>query len=101
MILIPAIDILGGKCVRLLRGEYDKATEYSSDPLEVAERWREGGAKRIHVVDLDGAKSGQAANEELILLIAQEAGVPIEVGGGIRSLDQIDRYLSSGVERVI
>ncbi len=101
MILIPAIDLLGGKCVRLLRGEYDKATEYSSNPLEVAHAWRTGGAKRIHVVDLDGAKSGQPVNEEMIMLIAREAGVPIEVGGGIRSIEQIERYLSQGVGRVI
>ena len=101
MILIPAIDLLGGKCVRLLRGEYDKATEYSDDPVKVAHTWHEGGAKRIHVVDLDGAKSGQPVNEGLIILIAREAGVPIEVGGGIRTLDQIDRYLSKGVDRVI
>lgn len=101
MILIPAIDLLGGKCVRLLRGEYDKATEYSADPVEVAQTWRAGGAKRIHVVDLDGAKSGQPVNEGLILEIAREAGVPIEVGGGIRSIEQIERYLSSGVDRVI
>jgi phosphoribosylformimino-5-aminoimidazole carboxamide ribotide isomerase len=101
MILIPAIDLLGGKCVRLLRGEYDKATEYSSNPVEVAHVWCAGGAKRIHVVDLDGAKSGQPVNEEWILQIAHEAGVPIEVGGGIRTLDQIGRYLSKGIDRVI
>ncbi len=101
MILIPAIDLLGGKCVRLLRGEYDKATEYSDDPLKVAHAWCAGGAKRIHVVDLDGAKSGQPVNEGWIFQIACEASVPIEVGGGIRSLDQIKRYLSNGVDRVI
>ncbi len=101
MILIPAIDLLGGKCVRLLRGEYDKATEYSDDPVKVARTWHEGGAKRIHVVDLDGAKSGKPVNEGLILQIARDAGVPIEVGGGIRSLEEINRYLSNGVDRVI
>lgn len=101
MIVIPAIDLLGGRCVRLLRGEYDKVTEYSEDPLEVARRWEQGGAKRIHVVDLDGARTGQAVNQEMILRIAAAVKVPIEVGGGIRSIDQVQTYLTNGVDRVI
>lgn len=102
MILIPAIDILGGKCVRLFRGDYDQATEYSHNPAVVAEAWRDGGAKRIHLVDLDGARTGRAVNEEIILSIGERINTPIEVGGGIRDLDQIDRYLSSpNIDRVI
>ncbi len=102
MILIPAIDILGGKCVRLFRGDYDQVTEYSHNPAVVAEAWRDGGAKRIHLVDLDGARTGKAINEEIILSIGERVTVPIEVGGGIRDLDQIDRYLGSpGIDRVI
>ncbi|MCG3196981.1 MAG: 1-(5-phosphoribosyl)-5-[(5-phosphoribosylamino)methylideneamino]imidazole-4-carboxamide isomerase [Candidatus Omnitrophica bacterium] len=102
MILIPAIDILGGKCVRLFRGDYDQATEYSHNPAVVAEAWRDGGAKRIHLVDLDGARTGRAVNEEIILSIGERINTPIEVGGGIRDLDQIDHYLSSpNIDRVI
>jgi phosphoribosylformimino-5-aminoimidazole carboxamide ribotide isomerase len=101
MILIPAIDILGGKCVRLVRGDYNEATEYSQDPAVVAETWQGGGCKRIHLVDLDGARTGQAVNEELIFLIAEHSKVPVQAGGGIRTIHQIDRYLASGVDRVI
>jgi phosphoribosylformimino-5-aminoimidazole carboxamide ribotide isomerase len=101
MILIPAVDILGGKCVRLLRGDYRQATEYSHNPAVMAETWQAGGAKRLHLVDLDGAKSGKPVNEAVILSIAERSQIPVQVGGGIRNIDQIDRYLSSGVERVI
>lgn len=101
MIVIPAIDLLGGRCVRLLRGEYDQVTEYSEDPLAVARRWEEGGAQRIHVVDLDGARSGKAINQDIILRIAAAVQVPIEVGGGIRTIEQARTYLDQGVDRVI
>jgi len=101
MILIPAIDILGGKCVRLLQGDYNKATEYSQDPAAVADRWRTGGAERIHVVDLDGAKAGEPVNEDRVIRIAQAGPVPVQIGGGIRTFDQVQRYLESGIDRII
>lgn len=101
MILIPAIDILGGHCVRLVRGDYDQVTEYSQNPAYIAEKWQAGGAGRIHLVDLDGARTGLPVNEEIILAIAERTSLPVQVGGGIRTLDQIDRYVSSRVDRVI
>jgi phosphoribosylformimino-5-aminoimidazole carboxamide ribotide isomerase len=101
MILIPAIDLLDGKCVRLLQGDYDKVTEYGADPVGMAKAWQRGGGKRLHVVDLDGAKAGRPRNEALVMEIAEELSIPVEVGGGIRSFEQVDRYLSSGVDRVI
>ena len=101
MILIPAIDILGGRCVRLLRGDYNQVTEYGSDPTAVARKWQEGGAARLHLVDLDGAKDGRAVNDEIVSAVVESLSIPVEVGGGIRTLAQVDRYLSRGVDRVI
>lgn len=101
MILIPAIDILGGLCVRLLQGDYNQVTRYGDDPLAQARTWMNAGGKRLHLVDLDGAKYGKPVNEPVILEIAQELTIPVEVGGGIRSMEQIDKYLGGGVDRVI
>ncbi|MCA9410078.1 MAG: 1-(5-phosphoribosyl)-5-[(5-phosphoribosylamino)methylideneamino]imidazole-4-carboxamide isomerase [Candidatus Omnitrophica bacterium] len=101
MILIPAIDILGGKCVRLYQGDYNQVTEYADDPVAQAKVFQAAGAKRIHLVDLDGAKNGDPINEEIILRVANEIETPIEIGGGIRSLEQVQKYLSGGVDRVI
>ncbi len=101
MILIPAIDILGGKCVRLFQGDYNQVTEYADDPVEQARSFQKAGAKRIHLVDLDGAKYGDPINEEIILRVANEIDVPIEIGGGIRSLEQVEKYLSNSVDRAI
>lgn len=101
MILFPAIDIRGGKCVRLVQGDYNKEKIYSDAPLEVAKRWVQKKAEYLHIVDLDGAKTGESANKAIIKLIAKKTSVPIQVGGGIRSMNVIDDYLSAGVSRVI
>lgn len=99
--LIPAIDILGGRCVRLLRGDYNQVTEYGSDPTAMARKWQEGGASRLHLVDLDGAKGGCAVNQDTIEAVVQSLTIPVEVGGGIRTIEQVERYISGGVDRVI
>ena len=100
MIIYPAIDIIEGKAVRLFKGDYAQKTEYGS-PLDIAKDFIAAGADHIHIVDLDGAKSGDTPNLELISEIAALKGVFIEVGGGIRSLEVIKRYLDAGVSRVI
>lgn len=101
MILYPAIDILGGKAVRLLKGEYDQETQYFDDPAEAARQWADGGAEYIHVVDLDGAKTGRPVNLDRIERIASAVGCPIEVGGGIRDLESAGRILDAGAARVV
>lgn len=101
MIIIPAIDILDGKCVRLFQGDYDKSKVYSKNPLEVALKWQEQGAPILHIVDLDGAKNGTAVNFGIISKIARELSIPIEVGGGIRTLETIQKYLDAKILRVI
>ncbi len=101
MLIIPAIDLKGGKCVRLYQGEIDKATVYADDPAEMARRWQEEGAKRLHVVDLDGAVSGARVNAEAIAAICQAVTIPVEVGGGIRNLQAIEQVLDLGVQWVI
>lgn len=100
MIIYPAIDIIEGKAVRLFKGDYAQKTEYGS-PLDIAGDFISAGADHIHIVDLDGAKSGDTPNLELISKIAGIEGMFIEVGGGIRSLDVIKKYLDAGVSRVI
>jgi phosphoribosylformimino-5-aminoimidazole carboxamide ribotide isomerase len=101
MLIIPAIDIRGGKCVRLFQGIYGKETIYGENPRAMAKRWIAEGATFLHLVDLDGARQGTPANREEILAIVEGSSVPVEVGGGIRSLETIDDYLSRGVQRVI
>ena len=101
MLIIPAIDIRGGKCVRLFQGDYGKETVYGESPAAMAEKWIAQGARFLHVVDLDGAREGIPRNRAVIQSIARKSSVPVEVGGGIRDLSAIDGYLSSGVERVI
>ena len=101
MMIIPAIDIRDGKCVRLFQGDFAKQTTYSSPPLEVAKQWKKQGAALIHVVDLDGAKDGSPKNMELIIRMAKELAIPIEVGGGIRDKETIQKYLDSGIARVV
>lgn len=101
MIIIPAIDLRGGACVRLVQGDYDRETIYSSDPLAMARKWRDAGAKRLHLVDLDGALKGYPAQKELIIKIVQEVLIPVEVGGGIRDQETITFYLENGVDWVI
>lgn len=101
MLVIPAIDIRGGNCVRLVQGKLEQETIFSKDPVFVAKLWQAQGAKRIHIVDLDGAFSGVIQNLELIVKIAKSVNVPVEVGGGIRDIDTIKRVLSGGVAKVI
>lgn len=100
--LIPAIDLLGGHCVRLSRGEYDAATVYDRDPGAVARRFVAAGVSRIHVVDLDAAKSGRRENEVAIRAIVEGAGnVPVQLGGGVRDLSGVEATLGLGVQRAI
>jgi len=101
MIILPAIDIRGGKVVRLFKGRFDKVTEYGHDPVAMAKQWEALGAPYLHVVDLDGAESGERRNRDAIKQIARELKIPVETGGGIRSMDVIDDYLTSGISRVI
>ncbi len=103
MLLIPAIDLKDGKCVRLRQGDMDDATVFSDDPVEVAERWADLGAKRLHLVDLNGAIAGKPRNETVIreILNAMGGDVPVQIGGGIRDLDTIERYLDAGITYVI
>ncbi|MDQ5893844.1 MAG: 1-(5-phosphoribosyl)-5-[(5-phosphoribosylamino)methylideneamino] imidazole-4-carboxamide isomerase [Actinomycetota bacterium] len=101
MILYPAIDILDGRAVRLLKGEYDQQTRYFDDPADAARAWADGGAEWIHVVDLDGAKSGEPVNLGRIESIAAAVDCPIEVGGGIRDLESAGRILDAGAARVV
>ena len=100
--IYPAIDMRGGKCVRLLQGDYGQETVYGDSPFEMAKSFAHQGAKWIHMVDLDGAKDGSPVNEEYVLKAAQElTGVSIQIGGGIRNEKQVARYLENGVQRVI
>ncbi len=102
MLLIPAIDLKGGKCVRLRQGRPDEETVFSDDPVGVAARWVGEGARRLHIVDLDGAFAGKPKNADVIRAIAEaHPDVPIQVGGGIRDEDTIQAYLDAGVEYVI
>ncbi len=102
MIIIPAIDLKDGKCVRLRQGSMDEVTVFSDDPVAVADRWVAAGARRIHIVDLDGASSGGPKHAELIHTIASaHPDVPIQVGGGIRDEDTVQAYLDAGVQYVI
>ncbi len=103
MLLIPAIDLKDGQCVRLRQGDMDDATVFSGDPVEVADRWADLGAQRLHLVDLNGAVDGKPRNEPVIREIVQAMGdeVPVQIGGGIRDLDTIERYLDAGISYVI
>ncbi len=101
MKIFPAIDIFGGKAVRLYKGDYNQMTVYSDNPLSVALDFEKSGAKNIHIVDLEGAKSGKPENLDIIKQIATNTNLFIEVGGGIRTMQVVDTYLSSGVDRVI
>jgi len=103
MLLIPAIDLKDGKCVRLKQGAMDKATVFSDDPAATAERWLKLGARRLHVVDLNGAAAGRPRNESAIKAIAAAVGdkLPIQLGGGIRDLDTVEQLLDSGASYVI
>lgn len=101
MLIFPAIDLVGGKAVRLFKGDYNQMTVYSDNPMEIAMDFKACGAACIHIVDLEGAKSGDTPNIETVKNIVSESGLFAEVGGGIRSMEVIDKYLSAGVSRVI
>ncbi len=101
MIILPAIDILGGKCVRLTKGEYGTAEQVAADPIETALSFERDGAEYIHMVDLDGAKEGSRINSDIYTEVARKVSIPIEVGGGIRDMDTVDYYINKGIERVI
>ena len=101
MNIIPAIDLIGGKAVRLRKGDYAEVTVYSDTPEEVAKDFRACGARFLHVVDLDGAKSGKADNFETVKRIVEATDLSVEVGGGIRSMDIVDLYAGIGVDRII
>jgi phosphoribosylformimino-5-aminoimidazole carboxamide ribotide isomerase len=101
MLLIPAVDVKNGRCVRLRQGRMDAETVYSDDPVAMAQRWVEQGAPWLHVVDLDGAVEGEPRNLSIIAQIVASVPVPVQVGGGIRTMERIERYLGLGVARVI
>ena len=101
MILLPAIDLHEGKCVRLFRGDYDTAEVVAQDPLSTAKRFQEQGARWLHMVDLDGAKDGKPQNQQLIFDVVENTDLHVEVGGGIRDMDTVEYYLDRGVSRVI
>ncbi len=101
MILYPAIDIQGGRCVRLFQGRMEEATVYGDDPAAMARRWVDEGAGALHVVDLDGARNGRPQNVDEVLAIRSAVAVPIQVGGGLRSHEAAAAYLEAGIERVV
>ena len=101
MLIFPAIDILGGKAVRLYKGDYNQVTVYSERPWEIAEDFISKGAKAIHIVDLDGAREGSAVNMDVVRKIACFSDILTEIGGGIRNQDTVERYLDAGISRVI
>lgn len=98
--ILPAIDIRGGRCVRLTQGDYDRETVFDSDPAAAARRWIAQGARRLHIVDLDGAREGRAVNADAVERIAA-LGAPLQVGGGVRDLETVGRYRALGVNRII
>ncbi len=102
MLLIPAIDLKGGKCVRLRQGRMDDETIFSDNPLDVAQRWVDAGAKRLHIVDLDGAFKGEPRNAGVVHeIVEQFPDIPVQIGGGIRDEETIESYLNTGVRYVI
>ena len=101
MIVIPAIDLKEGRCVRLVQGDFERTTVYGEDPVAVASAWKEQGAKRLDLVDLDGSLAGAPKHEEVIRKIANETRLPVQVGGGIRSMETVEAYLVSGIRWVI
>ena len=101
MKLIPAIDLMNGKCVRLFKGDFNKKKDFSREPYEQAKYWENEGAKCIHIVDLDAAKTGIPTNDQSIQKIVKSVNIPIQIGGGIRSLERIEQLLSYGIDKVI
>jgi phosphoribosylformimino-5-aminoimidazole carboxamide ribotide isomerase len=101
MEILPAIDLLGGKCVRLYQGDYGQSQVYHEDPVAVAQQWQEQGASRLHLVDLDGAKAGEPVNLTAIAAIVKALDIPVQVGGGLRNRERVKQLLDLGVGRVI
>ena len=101
MQIFPAIDLYEGAAVRLYKGDYNQMTVYSSDPLSVAQEFERQGAQAVHLVDLEGARSGETPNLPIVARIAQETGLFAEIGGGIRRMETVETYLDAGVDRVI
>jgi phosphoribosylformimino-5-aminoimidazole carboxamide ribotide isomerase len=101
MLIIPAIDIIGGNVVRLIQGDFSKEKVYSPDPVEVAKAWEDKGAKFLHIVDLDGAKEGRVKNVGVIVNIIKNIKIPCEVGGGLREVSDIEYFLKNGAVRVV
>jgi phosphoribosylformimino-5-aminoimidazole carboxamide ribotide isomerase len=101
MNVIPAIDLLEGRCVRLYQGDYERSQVFNDNPVDVAKQWVEQGARRLHLVDLDGAKVGQPVNTKVIEAIVQAVSVPVQVGGGLRDRSGVKQLLDTGVEQVI
>ncbi len=101
MIVIPAVDLKDGRCVRLSQGRMDQESVYSDDPVRMAKHWESKGAERLHVIDLNGAVNGKPVHESVIKEITKSIHIPVEVGGGIRNLETIETYLSSGIEWII
>jgi len=101
MKLIPAIDLIEGKCVRLVKGDFTKTKEFINEPKVQAKLWEKDGAKTLHIVDLDAARTGYASNDESIISITKNIKIPIQIGGGIRSLERIEQLFSYGIDKVI
>ncbi len=101
MKIFPAIDIKDKKCVRLVKGDFDNKTEYKVSPVEQAEKFKDHGFKNLHIVDLDGALTGETVNQDIIKDIIAKFDLKIEIGGGIRNLDNIEKYIDAGAEKVI
>lgn len=101
MVIIPAIDLKNGQCVRLVQGDFKRVTVYSENPVEIARLWQEQGAERIHIVDLDGSLAGAPRNRDIIRNIVNAVGAPVQVGGGVRDMRTIETYIEMGVEWVI
>jgi phosphoribosylformimino-5-aminoimidazole carboxamide ribotide isomerase len=101
LILYPAIDIRDGRAVRLMQGDYERETPYDDDPVVAARRWVDGGARWLHVVDLDGARAGEPVNLEHVRRIVSAVGVPVQLGGGLRDSKKVEEAISSGAERVV
>ena len=101
MQIIPAIDLLDGHCVRLHQGDYDQVTRFSDDPVAQALAWQQQGAQRLHLVDLDGAKSGQAVNDAAVKAITAALSIPVQLGGGVRTVERVEELLRCGLDRVI
>ena len=101
MIILPAIDILDQKCVRLTKGDYNTAKKVAQDPIETAKEFESAGAEFIHMVDLNGARDGKIVNNEIYEKVVKSVNIPIEVGGGIRNIETVEYYISKGINRVI